>query len=30
MQHYLLQILNPEEDYLGLPAIMPYLQKASL
>ena len=27
MQHYLLQILNQEEDYVGIPTIMSHLQK---
>ena len=27
MQHYLLQILNQEEDYVGIPIIMSHLQK---
>ena len=27
MRHYLLQILNQEEDYVGIPTIMSFLQK---
>ena len=27
LQHYLLQILNQEEDYVGIPTIIPHLQK---
>ena len=27
MQHYLLQILEQEEDYVGIPTIMSHLQK---
>ena len=27
MRHYLLQILNQEEDYVGIPTIMLHLQK---
>jgi len=27
MQHYLLQILNQDEDYAAIPTIMSHLQK---
>ena len=27
MRHYLLQILDQEEDFVGIPTIMPHLQK---
>ena len=27
MQHYLLQILNQEEDYVAIPTIMSHLRK---